>query len=267
MKVLIIAPHQDDEILAAGGLIQQLNKRGHIVNVLFATNGDYHGSDIALVRYYESCKALNHLGVPCENIFYLGYGDTGMKDTHSFLRRLHSLPPNTPAITPCATTTYHPANCETIHVLRTGQETLLTRDAFFEDLKWFIEYYMPDLLILPHPTDKHGDHAMIYTFIKDIPIFKCIPHCLSYIIHGGDDLVWPNRSHKLYVCPPNCSKKEWEMRISISLTETEMERKLQALNFFKTQLIDDTNGFMLSFCKQEEVFFSLQNDIAIQQNK
>lgn len=41
MRILLIAPHQDDEILAAGGLIQKCIKHGDDFLVLFATNGDY----------------------------------------------------------------------------------------------------------------------------------------------------------------------------------------------------------------------------------
>ena len=57
MKVLLIAPHQDDEVLAAGGLMHRMQKNGDHVSVLFATNGDYHGPEVALLRYYESYKA------------------------------------------------------------------------------------------------------------------------------------------------------------------------------------------------------------------
>ena len=37
MKILLIAPHQDDEILAAGGLIQKSIKQGDDFLILFAT--------------------------------------------------------------------------------------------------------------------------------------------------------------------------------------------------------------------------------------
>ena len=88
MKILLIAPHQDDEILAAGGLIQKSIKQGDDFLILFATNGDYHGLDIARKRYYESEHALTSLGLAKKSIFYLGYGDTGMKYSHSFLKRM-----------------------------------------------------------------------------------------------------------------------------------------------------------------------------------
>jgi len=39
-KILIIAPHPDDEILAVGGTIAHLVQEGHTVLVVFLTNGD-----------------------------------------------------------------------------------------------------------------------------------------------------------------------------------------------------------------------------------
>ena len=38
MKLLIIAPHQDDETIGCGGLIQKVTKRGGIVHVAILTN-------------------------------------------------------------------------------------------------------------------------------------------------------------------------------------------------------------------------------------
>ena len=39
-RLLILAPHPDDESLATGGLIQRAVKAGAKVRVLFATDGD-----------------------------------------------------------------------------------------------------------------------------------------------------------------------------------------------------------------------------------
>lgn len=255
MKVLFIAPHQDDEILAAGGLIQRLQKNGDRLSVLFATNGDYHGPQIALRRYYESCNALKHLGISSDEIFYLGYGDTGMCDTHSFLGKLRFSSKELPFTTPFSTTTYHPAKQLTVHALRTGEESLLTHGAFLGDLTWFVNQYMPDVLIFPHPNDQHGDHSAISAFLQETNVLAHIPFCLTYIIHGGNDLIWPHRDQKLFLCPPVITEKSWKNRISIQITDTEMQCKIQALRHFKTQISTDTTGFLLSFCKQEEVFF------------
>lgn len=266
MKVLIIAPHQDDEILAAGGLIQRLRKNGARIAVLFATNGDYHGPQIALQRYCESCNALKYLGVSSDEVFYLGYGDTGMHDTHSFLRKLRFASKESVFSTPFSTTTYHPAKKLTVHALRTGEESLLTHGAFIDDLTWFINQYMPDLVIFPHPNDQHGDHAAISVFLQATKVLAHIPFCLTYIIHGGNDMAWPHRDTNMFLCPPVITEELWKNRISILLTDTERHCKIQALQLFETQHSSDTSGFLFSFCKQEEVFFLFAEDNLSQQN-
>ena len=267
MKVLLIAPHQDDEVLAAGGLMHRMQKNGDHVSVLFATNGDYHGPEVALLRYYESYKALNHLGIRKDNIFYLGYGDTGMCDSHSFLRKLQFADKEFPLATPFSIKTYHPGMELTVHALRTGEESLLNHEEFLADLTWFIHQYRPDLLIFPHPKDQHGDHAAIFAFLKEANIFAHIPICLTYIIHGGNDMTWPPRDQATFLCPPVITANIWEKRISVALTNTEMQRKIQALQFFESQISADATGFLKSFCKQEEVFFLLTKDNISQQNR
>lgn len=266
MKVLIIAPHQDDEILCAGGLIQKCIEAGDIITVLFATNGDFLSPEIAKLRYYESCEALSQLGVTEKQIFYLGYGDTGMRYSHSFLRKLLFADMDTPFETPFSHMTYHPAGKETVHVMYTGIESVQTKKAFISDMSWVIKKVDPDLLIIPHPEDRHGDHAAIYEFLKYIDIFEYIPVCMSYIIHGGDDNNWPPRNTFHFVCPPVISLPEWNKRIAIPLTKQQQQKKQYIIHSFKTQINTDSNDFLLSFAKQEEIFFLFGNNETIQQN-
>ena len=72
-NVMIIVPHQDDDINLAGGLIEQYTGAGSEVTVVFSTNGDRHGE--AEIRAAEVVKVLTKLGVKQENICYLGFGD------------------------------------------------------------------------------------------------------------------------------------------------------------------------------------------------
>lgn len=266
MRVLIIAPHQDDEILAMGGLIQKCVKMNDIVTVLYATNGDYQGSEIARQRYYESINATMRLGISSDCLFYLGYGDTGMRYSHSFLRKLLLANRNVSFATPFSNATYHPAGKSTIHAMRTGVESPMTHESFLEDLIWFICQNKPDLIIIPHPSDRHGDHAAIYAFLQKTDLLKRIPFCLTYVIHGGNDISWPIRETTKFTCPPVISTEIWNNRICIPLSENEQQKKYQAICFFDTQLNSDSTDFLLSFSKQEEVFFLLGKNIANQQN-
>ena len=54
-RLLVFAPHPDDEVLAAGGLIQQVREAGGIVHVIYVTSGD---------AYIESVKIEEHVANP-----------------------------------------------------------------------------------------------------------------------------------------------------------------------------------------------------------
>lgn len=77
MNIAILCPHQDDEILSSFYLISRLRACGHTVHVIFATNGDYRGTEIARIRYFESKSALALCNIDHQRIHYMGYADTG----------------------------------------------------------------------------------------------------------------------------------------------------------------------------------------------
>ena len=77
-KIIILAPHPDDETLGCGGTIRLLRKSGKQVKVIFLTSGDqadpsnpaskiYHGeehiTDYSMMREREASKALKILDV------------------------------------------------------------------------------------------------------------------------------------------------------------------------------------------------------------
>lgn len=75
-NVMIVVPHQDDDINLMGGLIEQYTAAGSDVTVVFATNGDCFADPG--IRADEVLKVLTELGVKKENICYLGFGDQWM---------------------------------------------------------------------------------------------------------------------------------------------------------------------------------------------
>lgn len=66
-KILILAPHADDEILGCGGFISKYSKKGYHVSVLILTNANigapeiYSKKDIEKVRN-EAIRANNYIG-------------------------------------------------------------------------------------------------------------------------------------------------------------------------------------------------------------
>lgn len=71
-KILVIVPHEDDEINLAGSIMYAYVQKGADVYCAFTTNGDY--SFAASTRMHEAEQSLNKIGVT--KIFFLGYGDT-----------------------------------------------------------------------------------------------------------------------------------------------------------------------------------------------
>ena len=68
-RVLILAPHPDDEINVAGNMILNLSAAKAEIFVAYSTNGDFEIS--ADVRAQEAVDALKILGVPAERIIFL----------------------------------------------------------------------------------------------------------------------------------------------------------------------------------------------------
>lgn len=258
MNILILAPHQDDEILCAAGLIQILRSRGDDIFVLFATNGDYHGIDTARKRYCESRDALSLLGVDAAKIFYLGYRDTGMRPCHSFLQRMLLSPMADALEAPISSQTYHPAGMKTVRALRTGTDGLLSKMMFLTDLTWFLGQCNPKLLVLPCRVDAHGDHAALAA-LAELSWGNISPR-LSYLIHGGDDIHWPPRSSGDIPCPPVVSTDLWTQRLLIPLSESQRLLKRRAIDLFSTQLSEDSTGFLRAFAGGEELFFLCPED-------
>lgn len=87
-RLALVAPHMDDCVLGCGGTLAQLPCGGE-VHVVYATDGraspapvwprvNHRASDLAAIRADEARAALGHLGIPLENIHFLGLPDGGL---------------------------------------------------------------------------------------------------------------------------------------------------------------------------------------------
>jgi LmbE family N-acetylglucosaminyl deacetylase len=75
-KILVFAPHPDDETIAVGGYIACARKTGADVRIVLITDGNKHRKED--IRYAEFRKATGILGVPENNLVFLGYPDGGL---------------------------------------------------------------------------------------------------------------------------------------------------------------------------------------------
>ncbi len=87
-RIMVIAPHQDDETLGCGGLIALKRQRGAAVQVVFLTDGgksplpaDGHlvREELPYARIQEARAATHALGVPESDLHFLGLPDGVLK--------------------------------------------------------------------------------------------------------------------------------------------------------------------------------------------
>jgi LmbE family N-acetylglucosaminyl deacetylase len=86
--MVIVAPHPDDETLAAGGLIAAQRAKGVDVTVVAVTDGEHayiENEGLAALRRKEQTCALARLGVPQHKIIRFGLVDSGVAAQESDL--------------------------------------------------------------------------------------------------------------------------------------------------------------------------------------
>lgn len=98
-KVLIVAPHPDDEVIGCGGLIARLVSEGRAPQIVVMTGGEgSHRSccnltdkELKAARRKLTRTSLAILGVPMENIHELNYPDGGISAENEQTEELKKL--------------------------------------------------------------------------------------------------------------------------------------------------------------------------------
>lgn len=144
-KVMVIVPHEDDDLLISGQVRPPMYKNGADVRVVFATNGDKRVS--AYTRQSEACNALEKLGIPREKVIFLGYPDGTQlyvgKKAFSFSSGWDH--------------TYAGKGFKDYHFDRFGTHAKYTAENMVDDIESVVLEYRPDY-ILAIDFDTHTDH-------------------------------------------------------------------------------------------------------------
>ncbi|MBP3476299.1 MAG: PIG-L family deacetylase [Lachnospiraceae bacterium] len=153
-KMLLVVPHQDDEIFVGGGLLRIFSKsKDYEVHVVFTTNGDFFPSE-GEIRLRESLRVLTKLYViPEKNISFLGYGDGWQGGKH-----LYNLQRTQMTTSICGRReTYGITEHEDYRWIKSGRHSVYCRDNFKADMKELMSDIMADIIIAVD-YDKHPDH-------------------------------------------------------------------------------------------------------------
>lgn len=179
-KVMVIVPHEDDDLLISGQVLPPMYKNGADVRVVFATNGDKRVS--AYTRQSEACNALEKLGIPREKVIFLGYPDGTQlyvgKKAFSFSSGWDH--------------TYAGKGFKDYHFDRFGTHAKYTAENMVDDIESVVLEYRPDY-ILAIDFDTHTDHRGVsISFEKAMErilkkesgytpkVFKCFGYSLAW---------------------------------------------------------------------------------------
>lgn len=160
-RLLVVAPHPDDETIATGLLIQQVRAAGGEVRILLLTSGDNNPwpqrwlerrvriDDVDRQRWgqrrqAEMQQALQRLGLPASALESMGWPDMGL--------------------TSC--------------LLQPGGTAVSLLAAA-------IGRFRPSLIALPSIDDRHPDHGAAHVLVRLALTEQLdLPQLLTYLVHG-----------------------------------------------------------------------------------
>lgn len=267
-RILIFAPHCDDETLSSAGVIQGALANGSKVKVVVMTNGDgftraagqnfrkirLKAEDyikFGYLRQKETIHALEDLGLERKDIIFLGYPDRGLR--YLWEKYFDS---KVSYFSPLTRTFHSPySNSYEKNVSYKGVNVV-------KNIESIIKSFEPDLIIYPYSRDQHPDHWATSAFVK-FAILKLGYRCeeWQYLVHRGD---WPTPFGKhpdMFLVPPfklAFTDTKW---YQVPLDELMIERKTNSILDYHSQ-IKVMRGFLEAFIRQNELFAKLDSSIA-----
>ncbi|MCX5800329.1 MAG: PIG-L family deacetylase [Candidatus Eisenbacteria bacterium] len=260
-RILILAPHPDDEVLGTGGIIQEAMKLNLPLRIVFLTYGDSNewsfllyrrhpvllpkgARNMGLVRHDEALEAAKALGVPPPQLTFLGYPDFGTLDI--WCSHWGDRPPVESILTHAGAVPY--PNAFRPGAPYKGEEILA-------DLEKTLLEFRPTKIFVSHPGDHNSDHKSLYLFLRvvlwDLEN-EINPVVYPYLVHYRQ---WPTpRGYRPSdsLLPPHelKSRIQWQDH---DLNSTEIERKRNALRKHRSQY-EANRRYLLSFVRSNEIF-------------
>jgi LmbE family N-acetylglucosaminyl deacetylase len=264
-RLLILAPHCDDETLGTGGLILAAQRAGIEVRVVIATNGDGYffatAQDFRKVyprrqdyirmgemRQRESLAALDVLGVKPAQVTFLSYPDRGSPTIWNedwFASHPYRSP--------------YSGNFKSPYPLTYNPKSVYAGQDYLADVESILKSYRPDLVVYPHPEDVHPDHWGLNAFTRLAitlvnhadPSFR--PAEYTYLVHRPDFPVIKGLRPLQSLTPPPALFKIYPAWYELELTPQEVTLKGEAVSKYRSQL-PLLRKLMDSFIRTNELF-------------
>lgn len=275
VRLIVFAPHPDDETLAAGGLIQRVLGSGGAVRVVFVTNGDgyvdgvrrevqrIHTSTLDFIEYGrrrhdEALRALHHFGIPPSDGIFLGFPDDGIDDLWA-----GHWSPQRPYTSPYTRSDRPPyKDSLSQHVEYAGAD-------LESEIERTLRDFAPEWVLMPDPRDRHPDHCTTGVFVLDalrrLRQERSAPfdrtQVFTYLVHYPDypaSSAWVREIAGAGVggsltAGRVLSAAHW---LHLALTSTELAGKRNAVAEYHSQ-IQVMNPFLKQFLRTFELFGQL----------
>lgn len=264
-RVLVFAPHPDDETVGAGGFIQLALNAGSSVKVVFLSCGDAFRyaaqrrlrllkvtpesmQAFGRLRQKEALAATAALGLPPEAVVFLGFPDRGLAplwETHWSVREAYRSPYTGVDAAPYSNS-FTPGAAYSGQVLLTEIEALIRQEE-------------PTVIIFPSPHEGHPDHWATSAFVSyalaDLALrgdWPGQPAVYMYLVHYTN---WPrpwgaNLMRNLEPPPPIAQEGLW---LQLELPWTQRVKKYNAILKYGSQTAV-MRGFLTSFARANELF-------------
>jgi LmbE family N-acetylglucosaminyl deacetylase len=271
-RLLVLAPHCDDETIGSGGLILAAVRTGIQVRVVIATNGDgsrstaigdFHKIDpkpadyirMGVIRQQESLAALKVLGIQASQVSFLSYPDRG---TPALWNDHWSL--QDPYLSPFSKDNKSP------YPLTYDPKSVYAGVDYLADLTSILQSYQPDMIVYPSPEDVHPDHWGLSVFTRlaitmlhhATPSFQ--PAQYTYLVHRNDYPTVQGYKPDLGLVPPPALytiSKDWYVWY---LTPQDVVLKNEAVLKYRSQL-PTLRRLLESFVRTNELFAPVEDSI------
>ena len=264
--ILVVAPHPDDDIISAAGVIAREIDRNE-VTVVFVTNGDENGPQGGYKRQDESVAAEALLGVPESNLIFLGYPDTGLRTI--YLNYTGSSDRYVAQSGQSETYGRRGLGSSDYHSYIFGAPGAYNLPNIRQDLASILRTYRPDHIFTPSEFDTHADHAASYLILlsaleqvhAEDPTYVPVVH--KTIIWSSDPSIWPApadpTSYNIVVPGLSATTLRWEDRESLDVPYPMQDRN-RVLNLKNRSIqihIPGNDTFVSRFLHKDEIFWSV----------
>jgi LmbE family N-acetylglucosaminyl deacetylase len=264
-RILIVAPHIDDEAISAGGSAIDAIANGAEVFVVFLTAGDCNQVSVRLLhktleptasnylsvgktRIAEAKVAMKILGVSPDHFFILGYPDRGLR----------TMVDNPDAVVRSRGTRAHEVPYD--DALSPGSQYKI--ENALNDLKQVIALAKPTMVIAPVPFDKHSDHAAAAEIVdRALEDMQWKATRLGYLVHSRRIKSLVNTPRRALLPPNKMKAFSWA---TYPLSDHAKQIKTNMLMTYKSQ-----SPYLLllrnSFVRQNELFFVYPTEVVAAQ--